>query len=58
MDIFMSVLTAIGGLAFFLFGMNMLGDSLEKAADTLIRMALAAGGRDNVTLILCRSEEV
>ena len=34
------------------------GDSLEKAADTLIRMALAAGGRDNVTLILCRSEEV
>ena len=27
-------------------------------ADTLMKMALAAGGRDNVTLILYRSEEV
>ena len=34
------------------------GDSLESMADTLLKMALAAGGRDNVTLILCRSEEV
>ncbi len=33
------------------------GESLDKMADTLIKMALAAGGRDNVTLILCRSEE-
>jgi len=33
-------------------------DSLDHMADTLIKMALAAGGRDNVTLILCRSEEV
>ncbi|MBQ7886042.1 MAG: Stp1/IreP family PP2C-type Ser/Thr phosphatase [Clostridia bacterium] len=32
-------------------------ESLEKMADTLMKMALAAGGRDNVTLILCRSEE-
>lgn len=31
---------------------------LQRAADTLIQMALEAGGRDNVTLILCRSEEV
>ncbi len=30
---------------------------LEEMADTLLKMALAAGGRDNVTLILCRSEE-
>jgi len=34
------------------------GESLDKMADTLLKMALAAGGRDNVTLILCRSEEV
>ena len=34
------------------------GESLDKMADTLMKMALAAGGRDNVTLILCRSEEV
>ena len=34
------------------------GDPLDKMADTLMKMALAAGGRDNVTLILCRSEEV
>ena len=33
-------------------------ESLDKMADTLLQMALAAGGRDNVTLILCRSEEV
>ncbi|MDO5300677.1 MAG: Stp1/IreP family PP2C-type Ser/Thr phosphatase [Clostridia bacterium] len=30
---------------------------LEKAADQLLRMALKAGGRDNVTLILYRDEE-
>ena len=40
MDIFMNVLTAIGGLAFFLFGMNMLGDSLEKAAGSKMEQLL------------------
>ena len=40
MDIFMSVLTAIGGLAFFLFGMNLLGDSLEKAAGSKMQQLL------------------
>ena len=34
------------------------GESLDKMADILMKMALAAGGRDNVTLILCRVEEV
>lgn len=34
------------------------GENLDQMADTLLKMALAAGGRDNVTLILCRSEEV
>ena len=34
------------------------GEDLNLLADTLLHMALAAGGRDNVTLILCRSEEV
>ena len=29
---------------------------LEQAADTLLRMALDAGGRDNVTLILYRND--
>ena len=33
-------------------------ENLERMADTLLQMALAAGGRDNVTLVLCRSEEV
>lgn len=33
-------------------------ENLEKMADALLDKALAAGGRDNVTLILCRSEEV
>lgn len=40
MDIFMNVLTAVGGLAFFLFGMNMLGDSLEKAAGSKMQQLL------------------
>ena len=40
MEIFMSVLTAVGGLAFFLFGMNMLGASLEKAAGGKMQQAL------------------
>ena len=30
---------------------------LEQAADTLLRMALEAGGRDNITLILYRCED-
>jgi len=30
---------------------------LEKMADSLMEQALAAGGRDNITLILCREEE-
>lgn len=34
------------------------GESLDRMADRLMDMALEAGGRDNVTLILCRSEEV
>ncbi len=29
-------------------------DSLDEAADLLIKSALAAGGRDNVTVVLCR----
>lgn len=36
----MSALTAVGGLAFFLFGMNMLGSSLEKAAGGKMQQAL------------------
>ena len=35
----------------------MLRESLDVKADMLIKMALAAGGRDNVTLILHSSEE-
>ena len=34
------------------------GENLDRMADRLMDMALEAGGRDNVTLILCRSEEV
>lgn len=31
--------------------------SVEKAADTLLKLALRAGGRDNITLILYKDEE-
>ena len=40
MKILMSALTAAGGLAFFLFGMNMLGSSLEKVAGGKMQQAL------------------
>lgn len=40
MEILMSALTAAGGLAFFLFGMNMLGSSLEKVAGGKMQQAL------------------
>ena len=40
-----------------IMGVLSSSDNLEQMADTLIEKALAAGGRDNVTLILCRSEE-
>lgn len=41
-----------------IMGVLSSSDNLDKMADSLIEKALAAGGRDNVTLILCRSEEV
>lgn len=40
METFLSVLTAAGGLAFFLFGMNLLGNSLERAAGGRMQKAL------------------
>ena len=39
MDIF-SVLTMIGGLCLFLFGMNVMGESLERAAGSSLRTLL------------------
>lgn len=35
MDIF-NVLTMIGGLCLFLFGMNVMGESLERAASLTV----------------------
>ena len=40
MDIF-SVLTLIGGLALFLFGMNYMGDSLKKLSGSMLEMILS-----------------
>ena len=37
MDIF-NVLTMIGGLCLFLFGMNLMGDALERRAGSSLRM--------------------
>ena len=39
MDIF-DVLTLIGGLCLFLFGMSVMGDSLERAAGNSLRTIL------------------
>ena len=40
MDIF-NVLTMIGGLCLFLFGMNVMGESLERAAGNSLRTLLS-----------------
>ena len=40
MDIF-SVLTLIGGLSLFLFGMNYMGDSLKKLSGSRLEMILS-----------------
>ena len=39
MDLF-DVLTMIGGLSLFLFGMNIMGESLERAAGSSLRSLL------------------
>ena len=39
MDIF-NVLTMIGGLCLFLFGMNLMGDALERRAGSSLRVLL------------------
>ena len=39
MDIF-NVLTAIGGLSLFLFGMNIMGQALERRAGSQLRALL------------------
>ena len=36
MDLF-DILTMIGGLSLFLFGMNLMGESLERAAGNSLR---------------------
>ena len=41
MDIF-NVLTMIGGLCLFLFGMNLMGDALERRAGSSLRVLRAA----------------
>jgi phosphate:Na+ symporter len=44
MDIF-DILTMLGGLCLFLFGMNVMGDSLERRAGNSLR-ALKADNAD------------
>ena len=39
MDIF-DVLTLIGGLCLFMFGMNLMGDALERTADHCSNLAI------------------
>ncbi|MBQ8546414.1 MAG: Na/Pi cotransporter family protein [Clostridia bacterium] len=41
MTIFFSVLTLIGGLCLFMFGMSLMGDSLERAAGNKLQALLA-----------------
>ena len=40
MDLFFSALTLIGGLALFMFGMSIMGDSLERAAGSKLQALL------------------
>ena len=37
---FMNVFTLLGGLAFFLFGMNTMGNALEKSAGNRLKTIL------------------
>ena len=38
---FFSVLALLGGLAFFLYGMNLMGDELEKVAGQKLKRNMA-----------------
>ena len=41
MDYFFNILGLLGGLALFLYGMNLMGDSLEKAAGEGLKKLLS-----------------
>ena len=40
MTLFFSILTLIGGLCLFMFGMSLMGDSLERAAGNKLQALL------------------
>ena len=51
MDIF-DVLTLIGGLCLFLFGMNLMGDALERSAGSKLEIMIGKLTTDKLTGLL------
>ena len=54
---FFSVITLLGGLAMFLYGMEIMGDGLKNASGSALKNILGKATQNVVLGVVTRSEE-